>query len=125
MPIRGVDFIYYPVTNMERAVPFYRDVLELEPGEAYGDQWVEFSAGGVTVALDGSQEMPVAVGNAGLRPAVALACDNLETVLETVRESGARVVVEPVEPGSCRFAVVADPEGNPVILHQRNDGTFG
>ena len=82
-------------------MPFYRDVLELEPGEAYGDQWVEFSAGGVTVALDGSQEMPVAVGNAGLRPAVALACDNLETVLETVRESGARVVVE-----TCRAGLV-------------------
>ena len=125
MPVRGVDFFYYPVKDMQRAVVFFRDVLGLEPAEAYGDQWVEFNAGGVTVALDGSQEMPVAVGDAGLRPAAAFACDNLDTVLETVRESGARVIVEPVAPGSCRFAVVADPDGNPVILHRRDDGTFG
>ena len=66
MPVRGIDFFYYPVHNMERAVTFYRDVLGLQPAEAYGDQWVEFNAGGVTVALDGSQEMPVAAGDAGL-----------------------------------------------------------
>ena len=121
MPIRGIDFFYYPVQDMNRAVTFYRDVLGLQPGESYGE-WVEFDAGGVTVALDASQGEPVAQG---LRPAAAFACDNLDTVLATAREAGAQVLVDPVEPGSCRFAVVADPESNPVILHQRNDGTFG
>lgn len=122
MPIRGIDFIYYPVQDMARAAAFYRDVLGLRLTEAFGDQWFEFDAGGVTVALDASQDMPM---GQGLRPAAALACDDLDDVLRIVRDSGAQVIVEPVEPGSCRFAVVADPEGNPVILHQRNDGTFG
>ncbi len=127
MRVRGVDFIYYPVADMPRAEAFYRGVLGLEPKGSYGDGvWVEFEAGGVTIALDASQSAPVASSGAGMRPAVALACEDVEAALQSARAAGAHVAAELIEvPGSCRFAVIADPDGNPIILHQRNDGTFG
>jgi hypothetical protein len=33
--------------------------------------------------------------------------------------------MEPIETPVCFMAVVADPDANKILLHQRKDGTFG
>jgi predicted enzyme related to lactoylglutathione lyase len=33
--------------------------------------------------------------------------------------------MEPLEAPGCFMAVVADPDGNQILIHQRKDGSFG
>jgi catechol 2,3-dioxygenase-like lactoylglutathione lyase family enzyme len=51
---RGLDHVYYWVSDMDRAVAFYRDVLDLPLLRQSGDEWAEFDGGGVRLALHGA-----------------------------------------------------------------------
>jgi predicted enzyme related to lactoylglutathione lyase len=57
--------------------------------------------------------------------AVALAVDDVRAAVAELRGKGVRIVVEPVETADCWLAIVADPDGNLVYVHQRKDGTAG
>jgi catechol 2,3-dioxygenase-like lactoylglutathione lyase family enzyme len=52
--IKDIAFVAYAVSDVPRAVAFYRDVLGLEPGEPFNDQYVEFNVGSIAFAVDGS-----------------------------------------------------------------------
>jgi predicted enzyme related to lactoylglutathione lyase len=47
----GVAAVWVPVTDMDRAVAFYRDVLGLAV-EAQGDDWSEIDANGLKLGLN-------------------------------------------------------------------------
>ncbi len=50
--VERVDFIRVPVTDMDRANHFYGEVLGLERNRnSPGDDWVEYEAGNVTLAV--------------------------------------------------------------------------
>ena len=54
--IGEIDHVYYWVRDMDAAVAFYRDVLELPLVRRDGDEWAEFEAGPVRLALHGSSD---------------------------------------------------------------------
>jgi glyoxalase/bleomycin resistance protein/dioxygenase superfamily protein len=50
--VQRVDYIRIPVTDMEKANHFYREVLGLQRNQnSPGEDWVEYEAGNVTLAL--------------------------------------------------------------------------
>jgi predicted enzyme related to lactoylglutathione lyase len=59
----GVATIWVPVTDMERAVAFYRDTLELDLKQQDSD-WSEFDAGGLMIGLNGREEAKESRGGA-------------------------------------------------------------
>jgi len=122
MKIRGTDFVMFPVSNLADAARFYREVLGL-PQELYSEewQWAEFDCGNVTLALHGGQAPPAA--NAGGR--LALAVDDIHGAYVELRQRGARVLHPPADHQVCWHLDVLDPDGNPLMLHHRADGTFG
>jgi catechol 2,3-dioxygenase-like lactoylglutathione lyase family enzyme len=121
MHIRGTDFVMFLVSDLPRAVGFYRDVLgvrcEIDSAEY---QWAEFDCGNVTLSLKGNaaQSGEKAGGN------IALA---VKDVAKAHRElTGKGVQVEgPIDSGCCIAIKVRDPDGNLVILHERADGSYG
>lgn len=122
MKIRGTDFVLYQVSELARAVKFYRDVLGLKQemlSEEY--QWAEFNCGNLTLALKGGAK-PAEIA-AGAR--LALAVDDIPAAHEELKAKGVRILLPPQEHGSCRHLEVADPDGHIVILHRRSDGTHG
>ena len=119
MKIRGVDFVMYPVADMARAVAFYRDVLGLRQ-ELDSPEWVEFDCGNVTLAL-----MKSDAGDARRVGRVALAVENIDAAYAELKKRGIAGLKEPTDFGVCRAIEIADPDGNPLILHRRADGTFG
>ncbi len=125
MRVLGVDYVYFPVSDLERATGFYRDVLGLTPIFSIGGMWGELQAGDTTVALHVEDDAPIAVPDSGMRPSTAFACEDVAAMAERVREAGGSVVMEPFESGTCTIAVVGDLDGNPVMLHRRDDGTVG
>ena len=116
--VQRVDYIRVPVTDMEQANHFYGEVLGLErnPYSPDGD-WVEYEAGNVTLAVmtphtHDYEFTPLPPGTLALRvPDVAEAKRKLE-------EAGVEVN-EMWDSGVCRGAGIRDPDGNPILLHNR------
>jgi predicted enzyme related to lactoylglutathione lyase len=125
MKVLGVDYVYFPVSDLEKATAFYRDVLGMTPVFSMGGMWGELQAGDTTVALHVDDDTPLAGSDAGRSPSTAFACEDVAAMAERVREAGGKVFMEPFESGVCTMAVVSDLDGNSVMLHRRNDGTVG
>jgi catechol 2,3-dioxygenase-like lactoylglutathione lyase family enzyme len=109
--IGELDHVYYWVRDMDAAVVFYRDVLGLPLVRRDGDEWAEFDAGPVRLALHGAEASGHGGGTAVFRVA------DLDVARIALRDSGASIEdhVGEVE-GFARFATVRDPDGNPVQL---------
>lgn len=124
MKAKAVDFISYAVTDMDKAEAFWRDMLGLKIEVARGkpgtraNGYMELDAGGVAIGL---VVMPQTQPN-GI---VALAVDDVGEAVEELRDKGVTIAMEKIESPVCWMAVVADPDGNQVLLHQRKNGTFG
>ena len=124
MKAKAVDFVSYIVSDMTRSMAFYRDVLGLEvtlpwagPGTSHVP-FAELEAGGTTISLT---QLPQPQTNA----IVALAVDDVHAAVEELRGKGVPIEMGPIETGDCFMAVVADPDGNNILIHQRKDGTCG
>lgn len=115
----ALPFFAYPVTDMDRACAFYRNVLGLTEVARWDNVWVEFSlnakASGPVIALssimDGCE--PNAKGGA-----VALETTEFDATVAHLRSQNVTFVMEPSNTSACHFARFLDSEGNHVILHR-------
>lgn len=118
--IKEIAFTGYPVTDLARARAFYENVLGLVPSTTLdhdGKGWIEYDVGSATIAItniDTEQWKPSPDG-----PSVAFEVEDFDRAMQAIRNAGVRCYTEPMELPSCRFAVVADPDGNSVAIHQR------
>ncbi|MCU4717434.1 VOC family protein [Halapricum hydrolyticum] len=125
MEAKAVDFVQYTVSDLDTAVPFYRDTLGLTLEDRLDEHgWAEFAMPPTTLALNepGPQDPSTPGGGSA---SVALAVDDVEEAVADLREEDVAVLTEPFETGVCEIAIVADPDGNPIVLHRRDDGTHG
>ena len=125
MNIRGVDFVVHYVHNLEDAVSFYRDTLDIKL-ELYKPQWnwAEFSVPPITLVLFGTYEgSPLANGRGGT--GLSLAVSDFAETIEELRKKGVEVEWGPNELSACHVAMVSDPGGNPIFIHKRKDGSWG
>lgn len=113
MSVRNIGFTMYPVTDMSRAVAFYRDGLGLSPGEMQSDFWVEFEVAGGTFGVGNFEQ----VGTPGTAQSLALEIDDLPAFRATLGERGIEAG-EPHELANCRISLVRDPDGNQIWLHE-------
>ncbi|MBT3270399.1 hypothetical protein HN371_24865 [Candidatus Poribacteria bacterium] len=122
MEVKTVDFYTYKTDDMPKSIGFYRDMFGLTPAlvlEHGGEQyWAEYEVGGATIAV----HLPHVGPSAG---AVALAVGDVRAAVEELKAKGTQVVFGPMDSSVCWIATVLDPDGNPIILHQRHDGTCG
>jgi len=118
--ILGTDFVLFYVSDMQKAIEFYRGFLGLSL-EFYKEkwQWAEFNAGNVTLTLSGGRP-----ANAG-GGVIALAVTDLEAAAQEVAAKGIKVKRPLHELSTCWHLEILDPDGNTVILHKRKDGTYG
>ena len=117
--LQGLDHVYYWVTDMDRAVAFYEEVLGLKLMRRDGGNWAEFDAGPIRLALHGAVEgHPVEPGGATAAFRVAdvdAARGRLEGRGVTIDHAG--------EVGTwARYATFRDPDGNTVqVIEYRED----
>jgi len=122
MHLRGVDFVLFAVSDLGRAVHFYRETLGLRCTlESAEYQWAEFDCGNVTLALQGAA-LP-AGERAGGRLALAVA--EVAGAHAELTARGVPVDGPPVDSGYCTAFAAFDPDGNRLILHRRADGSSG
>jgi len=111
----GIASINIGVTDLDRAVGFYRDVLGLEPlfsEPAYS--YARFRLGGVNfgiIAHDISN--PEAAAFTGRHTGLNLATTDLDVAVRQLKARGASFTMEPVrQPWGAYMAVLSDPDGN-------------
>ena len=115
--VQGVDFIRVPVTDIEEAKRFYGQVLGLPDGPTQHEDWVEYQAGNLTLAVmtpetHGEEFSPIPSGTLGLRVA------DVATAKASLEEAGVQVN-DIWDSGVCNGASFRDPSGNMLTLHRR------
>lgn len=121
MKVLGIDFTYFAVSDMQRSLAFYRDVLGIPLACLVHDgTWAEFEINPGTLVL-GQGHSFVSPGGGS----VALAVEDAKTTIEELEQSGVQALLPLGESGVCFWTIVADPDGNRVIIHQRKDKTVG
>jgi CreA protein len=106
-----LDHVYYWVRDMDVAVSFYTQVLDLDLVRREGGEWAEFEAGPIRLALHGSEHPEVGGGTAVFR------VPDLDAARWQLEERGARFDDHVGEvPGFARFATFRDPDGNALQL---------
>ena len=113
MAVSNIAFTMYPVTDMPRAVAFYRDGLGLKQDGLASDFWVEFDVAGSTFGVGNFEQ----VGTPGAAQSLALEIADLAAYRAELSARGVEST-EPHELTNCRISVVRDPDGNQVWLHE-------
>jgi len=116
MKINNIAFVGIPVSDMPRARKFYEDVLGLKTtDEMMGGKWVEYAVGNNTLAIAnvGEQWTPSDQGTAA-----AIEVEDFDEAIKRLKERQVHFAAEPFETPCCHMAVVQDPDGNKLIVHQ-------
>ncbi|MFN8121828.1 MAG: VOC family protein [Thermoleophilia bacterium] len=109
--VTGIDTVFYQVCNMDRSVTFYRDTLGLPLARREGNDWAEFDAGAINLALSG--ELAVAPQRGGAT--VVLRVEGIDEIAASLKAAGT-VVGSVDDLGGARMVDVYDPDGNQVVL---------
>jgi lactoylglutathione lyase len=110
------------VSDMERSIRFYRDILGLKLRFQSPD-WSEFDVGGTTLALHGGGK-PAPPSHGGEQTAgtasIGFDVEDVDKVYEDLKSKGARPVMSPTERSGegIRLAVFIDPDGFPISFAQ-------
>jgi catechol 2,3-dioxygenase-like lactoylglutathione lyase family enzyme len=104
--------VLYPVSDVDRAVAFYRDGLGLAVKFTDGGRFAALDAGGTTFALAGPAEDVT-----GGHPAASFKVTDVAAAVERLTAAGARLVGGPDEGPHETRAVLRDPDGNALVVY--------
>lgn len=113
--IKHVAFFVYPVTDIGRARQFYEGVLGLKLENNFEDHWLEYDIQGFTMAItdwiEGATPCHTGAG-------VGLEVAHADQTFEFMRSQGVTIVKDLFDTPVCRMGVIADPDGNGIVIHQ-------
>jgi catechol 2,3-dioxygenase-like lactoylglutathione lyase family enzyme len=115
--VERTDFVSVPVTDLERATAFYRDILGLE--QTGDGAWPEFRIGenAFLYLMD-----PTNVGQEFRGPhtaPIALRVPDVEEARLELEGRGVEFRGDTFDTGVCHMAQFTDPDGNALMLHRR------
>jgi catechol 2,3-dioxygenase-like lactoylglutathione lyase family enzyme len=115
--VQGVDFIRVPARDIEASTRFYGEVLGLPPGPTQHEDWVEYQAGNVTLAVmtpetHDAEFLPLAPGS------VALGVPDVAAPKTALEADGVRIN-DIWDSGDCNGARFRDPACNSILLDHR------
>lgn len=117
MKIKAIDYVSYMVKDMKKSLDFYQNTLGLKL-DSSGEGWAEFLVNDFAVVL-------VESGSGKTGAGMAIAVDDVQKSLNELKKKGVTVEGKAWETPVCHGSTIKDPDGNPIYLHKRNDGTCG
>lgn len=113
--VQGVATVWVPVSDLERALGFYRDTLGLKEKKAE-EGWAEVDANGLTIGLNAREEEGAGVEGG---PVIAFQpAGELEDAVAALKDKGVDFPAEISEHPWGRIATFKDSEGNDLQLYQ-------
>lgn len=118
--ITNIAFTIYPVSDVARSRRFYEEILGLKIDHNFDNRWVEYDIAGQTFAISNMMEgnTPGAQG-AG----IGFEVDDLDKTLSSLKKAGVKFLAEAFSTPVCRMAVIADPDGNGIVIHKLKDAS--
>lgn len=119
--ITAIAFTGYPVTDLPRARAFYEQVLGLKSTVVFehdGKHWIEYDIGPATLAISNMSAEQWKPSSDG--PAVALEVADFDSAIAALKAAKVKFLIEPMDSGVCRMAIIADPDGNSLCIHHRH-----
>jgi len=122
MKITEIAFSAYAVTDIARSRAFYEGVLGLKSTKDYdtnsGAHWIEYDIGPGTLGIGQAE---------GWKPSpdgctVALEVEHFDAAVAALKSAGTPIKMGPFDTPVCHMIMVADPDGNTVIIHKRKPG---
>lgn len=119
--IKGVHDIYYNVTDMKRAVAFYRDTLNMKVSFE-SEHWTSMDCEGVMVGLHWSEGLeipsfPRDAHGAHCGGTLTLASDDVTADRKVLEEAGAKILGEMDEAWG-HMLIFEDLDGNVLKLQK-------
>jgi predicted enzyme related to lactoylglutathione lyase len=112
--VTGIDAHIYNVKDFDRALAFYKALLERDPTTLMPGTWAEFELpDGSAFAIGKHENHPWQPGYT-----ILFAVPDVAAAAELVRKNGGRAK-EPGESPVCYMSFGEDTEGNQIVLHQR------
>lgn len=112
--VKRIAAVWVPVSDMDRAVGFYRDTLGLKVEEHDGS-WSEVTAGDVKIGLNAEESEGAGVEGG---PVIAFQPENgIEDAVEDLRSAGVEIAGEISDHPWGRIATFKDSEGNDLQLY--------
>ena len=116
--ISHVDFIGLPTRDLDAAVRFYGEVLELPCSRHMPERnFAEFETGNLTLNLMNATAM--GLEHHAVRNAVALRVDDVAAARAVLEGRGVVFSGDTFDTGVCHMAFFEDPDGNALMLHRR------
>jgi len=112
MSFKRLGAVILLVSDMDKSIKFYRDVLEL-PIKNTSSEWVEFFSSGTVVALHPSKSKS-RTKNSGVL--VGFMVSNLETVAKNLKDKKVEFFKEPTEESFGKHAIIVDPDGHLISI---------
>lgn len=116
---KELAFIAYPVTDFKQAKNFYGDILGLTETACLGSGddigWMEYDLSGQTLALAKAFDYQKPNPNGGQ---VSLEVFDLDYAMTYLKEQQVKIVLDIQDYPHCRLALISDPDGNTLTLHQ-------
>jgi len=100
------------VSDMDKSIKFYRDVLEL-PVKNTSTEWVEFFSSGTVLALHPAKSK-ARTKNSGVL--VGFMVSDLESVAKKLKEKKVEFFKEPKDESFGKHAIIEDPDGHLVSI---------
>ena len=122
MKVTEIAFSCYPITDVQRARAFYEGVLGLKPtmdheiGET--GHWIEYDIGPGTLSLGKYADFRPTIDGC----TVGLEVEDFDAAVKDIQAAGAKINMGPIETPFCHMLMIADPDGNPLIIHKRKPG---
>ncbi len=118
LQVTEIAFSCYAVTNMARARAFYEGVLGLKPTVVHDSepgQWVEYEFGPHALSLGCSPAFKPSPDGCS----VALEVADFDAAVTHLRANNVKFRLEPMDTPVCQMAMIFDPDGNCLCIHQR------
>ena len=110
--IKGIDNIFYFVSNMERSIDFYKNTLGLKLVYE-SEYWCGFDVNGTTLGIhqiEENREKEIDLSNIGGQ--VTFAVDNVHKAYEELKNKGVKFITKVMEDPWADLAKFIDPDGN-------------
>lgn len=117
--VSGVANVWVPVTDVERALAFYRDTLGFSEKKHDG-QWAEVDAGGLNIGLNGRE--PEGAGSGGGLVITFQPEGSLEDQVQELQGKGVEFPTGISEHEWGRVVTFKDPDGNDLQLYEPPQG---
>jgi predicted enzyme related to lactoylglutathione lyase len=119
--IKEAAFTGYPATDLSASRTFYGDTLGLPEGMVFEHEgevgWVEFSIpGGHTLAITKASDQWQPSEHGG---GLCLEVEDLDVAVLKLEQAGVTIALPIQDFPVCRMALIADPSGNTIALHQK------